>query len=67
MLQLDCTRRLSVDIDIVCPPGTDVISYLKKYLEEYGFGEIKSVERLSRNFKIVRGATVVQEKIKIAN
>lgn len=49
MLQLDCTRRLSVDIDIVCPPGTDVITYLKKYSEEYGFGEIKSVERLSRN------------------
>ena len=49
MLQLDCTRRLSVDIDIVCPPGTDVIPYLEKYSEEYGFGEIKAVERISRN------------------
>lgn len=49
MLQLDCTRRLSVDIDIVCPPGTDVISYLEKYAEEYGFGEVRAVDRISRN------------------
>ena len=35
MLQLACTQRLSVDIDIVCPPGTDVISYLEPYAEEY--------------------------------
>ncbi|MGI6313068.1 MAG: nucleotidyl transferase AbiEii/AbiGii toxin family protein [Candidatus Cryptobacteroides sp.] len=49
MLQLDCTQRLSIDIDIVCPPGTDVIKYLEIYAEEYGFGEIKPVERLSRN------------------
>ena len=33
MLQLACTQRLSVDIDIVCPPGTDVISYLEPYAE----------------------------------
>ena len=26
MMQLSCTQRGSVDIDIVCPPGTDVIS-----------------------------------------
>lgn len=26
MMQLSCTQRVSVDIDIVCPPGTDVIS-----------------------------------------
>ncbi|MBQ8070554.1 MAG: nucleotidyl transferase AbiEii/AbiGii toxin family protein [Bacteroidales bacterium] len=48
MLQLDCTQRLSVDIDIVCPPDTDVIAYLKPYAEEYGFGEIKQSERISR-------------------
>ena len=48
MLQLACTQRLSVDIDIVCPPGTDVISYLAPYAEEYGFGEIKSSDRISR-------------------
>ncbi|MGN1233721.1 MAG: nucleotidyl transferase AbiEii/AbiGii toxin family protein [Candidatus Cryptobacteroides sp.] len=48
MLQLSCTQRVSVDIDIVCPPGTDVISYLSPYAEEYGFGEIKPSERISR-------------------
>lgn len=48
MLQLACTQRLSVDIDIVCPPGTDVISYLMPYAEEYGFGEIKPADRISR-------------------
>lgn len=48
MLQLGCTQRLSVDIDIVCPPGTDVIAYLEPYAEEYGFGEIVPTERLSR-------------------
>ena len=47
-LQLACTQRLSVDIDIVCPPGTDVISYLTPYAEEYGFGEIKPSDRISR-------------------
>ena len=49
MLQLSCTQRVSVDIDIVCPPGTDVISYLRPYAAEYGFGEIESAERLSRS------------------
>ena len=48
MLQLACTQRLSVDIDIVCPPGTDVISFLSPYAEEYGFGEIKPTDRISR-------------------
>lgn len=40
MLQLSCTQRLSVYIDIVCPPGTDVIGYLRPYSEGYGFREI---------------------------
>lgn len=48
MLQLACTQRLSVDIDIVCPPGTDVISCLMPYAKEYGFGEIKPSDRISR-------------------
>ncbi len=48
MLQLACTQRLSVDIDIVCPPGTDVISYLTPYAEEYSFGKIEPSERISR-------------------
>ena len=49
MLQLGCAQRLSVDIDVVCLPGTDVVEYLKPFAAEYGFGEIVSVERLSRS------------------
>lgn len=48
MLQLACTQRLSVDIDIACPPGTDVISYLTPFAREYGFEEITPSYRLSR-------------------
>ena len=55
MLQLACTQRLSVDIDIVCPPGTDVISYLEPYAEEYGFGEIVPTERADT----IRGKDVI--------
>lgn len=49
MLYLNSRKRLSIDIDIVCPPGTDVESYLKEYSYEYGFGEVKLIERISRS------------------
>ena len=29
-------HRLSIDVDIVCPPGTDIEQYLSKF-PEYGF------------------------------
>ena len=48
MLHLDTGKRLSIDIDIICPPGTRIEDYLEKYSEEYGFGEVKLVERISR-------------------
>lgn len=48
MLHLDTGKRLSIDIDIICPPGTRMEDYLEKYSEEYGFGEVKPVERISR-------------------
>lgn len=48
MLHLDTGKRLSIDIDIICPPGTRIEEYLEKYSEEYGFGEVKLVERISR-------------------
>lgn len=47
MLHLDSARRLSVDIDIVCPPGTEIEQYLNIYAEEYGFYKIQLVERSS--------------------
>ena len=37
MLHLDTSRRLSIDVDIVCPPGTDITQYLGKFGQEYGF------------------------------
>lgn len=37
MLHLDTSRRLSIDVDIVCPPGTDIRQYLGKFGQEYGF------------------------------
>lgn len=48
MLHLDTGKRLSIDIDIICPPGTRIEDYLEKYSEKYGFGEVKLVERISR-------------------
>lgn len=48
MLHLKCTKRLSIDIDIICPPGTRIEEYLGKYAEEYGFGEVQLVERIQR-------------------
>lgn len=48
MLHVDTSKRLSIDIDIICPPGTKIEDYLEKYSKEYGFGEVKLVERLSR-------------------
>ncbi len=47
MLHLDSDRRLSIDIDIVCPPETNLEKYLHKYAHEYGFGNVKLVERIN--------------------
>lgn len=48
MLHLDTSRRLSIDVDIVCPPGTDIRESLGQYGNEYGFTEEKEIERNSR-------------------
>jgi len=45
MLHLNSTKRLSIDIDIICPPETDIEKYLSKNAEKYGFNEIKLIER----------------------
>lgn len=47
MLHLDSAKRLSIDIDIICPPGTDLEKYLHKYAHDYGFGNVKLIERIS--------------------
>lgn len=48
MLHLGTSRRLSIDVDIVCPPDTDIRKYLNLYRSEYGFIEAKEIERNSR-------------------
>lgn len=48
MLHLNTGKRLSIDIDIICPPGTIIEDYLSRYAEEYGFGKVELVERISR-------------------
>lgn len=48
MLHLDTSKRLSIDIDIICPPGTMIENYLNLYAQEYSFGKVELVERISR-------------------
>ena len=48
MLHLNSSKRLSIDIDIICPPGTKIEKYLDLYAEEYGFGKVELVQRISR-------------------
>ena len=45
MLHLNSNKRVSIDIDIICPPGTNIELYLNKYAEEYGFSNIQLIER----------------------
>ena len=48
MLHLNSAKRLSIDIDIICPPGTKMEDYLRIYSTEYGFGQVELVERSTR-------------------
>ena len=48
MLHLKTSKRLSIDIDIICPPGTQIEKYLNLYAQQYGFGKVELVERVSR-------------------
>lgn len=40
----DKIQRLSVDIDIICPPGTDILPYIARY-EDYGFSSMEVINR----------------------
>lgn len=48
MLHLNSAKRLSIDVDIICPPGTRIEDYLKVFSTEYGFGNVELVDRISR-------------------
>ena len=44
LLLQDSQHRLSIDVDIMCPPGTDIEKYLKDYVNS-GFLDYKLIER----------------------
>ena len=47
-------RRLSIDIDVLCPPGTDIEQYLQN-CETYGFTDCKVIRRESGNGNVPKG------------
>lgn len=48
MLLLAGTRhRLSIDVDVICPPGTDIEKYLNDF-RRFGFLDVETVERIQR-------------------
>jgi hypothetical protein len=47
MLHMDSAKRLSIDIDIICPPGTNIEEFIQKHALEYGFGDVRLVERVT--------------------
>lgn len=47
MLHMNSAKRLSIDIDIICPPGTNIEKFVQKHAEEYGFGDVRLVERVT--------------------
>lgn len=49
MLHFGGSRRLSIDIDIICPPGTDIEQYWNRYARDYGFTFVEAVDRIYRS------------------
>ena len=50
----DKARRLSIDIDILYPPSTEIEKYLENY-EKYGFTDCKVIRRENRNGNVPKG------------
>ncbi|MCH5239417.1 MAG: nucleotidyl transferase AbiEii/AbiGii toxin family protein [Muribaculaceae bacterium] len=48
MLHLNSAKRLSIDVDIICPPGTPIENFLYEHAEEYGFGKVELLDRKTR-------------------
>lgn len=47
MLHMNSAKRLSIDIDIICPPGTNIEEFVQKHAQRYGFGDVRLVERVT--------------------
>ena len=48
MLHFGSSRRLSIDVDIICPPGTDIERYWNMYARDYGFTLMEPIDRIYR-------------------
>lgn len=48
MLHLNSAKRLSIDVDIICPPETPIENFLYEHAEEYGFGQVELLDRKTR-------------------
>lgn len=44
-------HRLSIDVDVICPPGTEIEKYLQDF-KEYGFVNVETVERIQRGSSV---------------
>ena len=50
----DSARRLSIDIDVLCPPGTEIEKYLAD-CEKYGFTACKAIRRENHGGNVPKG------------
>ena len=48
LLHLGSAKRMSIDVDVICPPGTEIEKYLEKFSDEYGFSSVEPIERQYR-------------------
>lgn len=48
MLHFGSSSRLSIDVDIICPPGTDIEKYWNMYARDYGFTLMEPIDRIYR-------------------
>lgn len=44
-------HRLSIDVDVICPPGTEIEKYLADF-RRFGFMDVETVERIQRGTNI---------------
>lgn len=42
----DKLQRMSVDIDVICPPGTDIAPYLERFAD-FGFSSMEEINRVA--------------------
>ena len=55
-------HRLGIDVDIICPPGTDINKYLEKY-EDYGFVSKEEEYREQRSTDIPKSHSKLHYQI----